>query len=97
MARFLQVLFVVLIAALGLAFHIRNDQPVELDFYANVVEVPLSWALVGAFSCGALLGILVMLNSLLRLRNEKRRITKQHDLAAEEILNLRAIPLKDGP
>jgi len=97
MARILQLIFVLTIAALGLAFHIRNDQPVTLDFYYQSLEIPLSWALVAAFSLGALLGFFVMFNSLLRVRGEKRRISKQHDLAAEEITNLRAIPLKDGP
>ena len=97
MARLLQLIFVLAIAALGLAFHIRNDQLVNLDFYFRSLEIPLSWSLVGAFSCGALLGFCVMFNSVLRLRGEKRRISKQHDLASEEITNLRAIPLKDGP
>ena len=97
MARLIQLIFILLIAAFGLAFHIRNDQAVTLDFYYRSFEIPLSWAIVGGFTGGVLLGILVMLNSLLRLRGEKRRISKQHDLAAEEITNLRAIPLKDGP
>ena len=97
MVRLLQLIFILLIAALGLAFHIRNDQAVTLDFYYRSIELPLSWAIVGAFAFGVLLGIFVMLNSILRLRGEKRRISKQHDLAAEEITNLRAIPLKDGP
>ena len=97
MVRLLQLIFVLLIAAAGLAFHIRNDQAVALDFYVSTVEMPLSWVLVGAFAFGILLGFLVMLGSVVRLRGEKRRISKQHDLASEEITNLRAIPLKDGP
>ncbi|MEM7466425.1 MAG: LapA family protein [Pseudomonadota bacterium] len=97
MARLFQLTFVLLIAAGGLAFHIRNDQLTPLDFYYYSIEVPLSWALVGAFGIGILLGFVVMFSSVLRLRGEKRRISKQHDLAAEEITNLRAIPLKDGP
>ncbi|MGR8948290.1 MAG: LapA family protein [Gammaproteobacteria bacterium] len=97
MVRLLQLIFVLLIAALGLAFHIRNDQPVELDFYYRAIELPLSWVLVAAFAVGVLLGFLAMLGTVMRLRREKRRISKQHDLAAEEVTNLRAIPLKDGP
>lgn len=98
MARILlQLVFVLAVAALGLAFHIRNDQLVNLDFYYTSLEIPLSWSLVGAFACGAILGFIVMINSVLRLRGENRRIAKQHELAAEEVTNLRAIPLKDGP
>ena len=97
MARLIQLVFILLIAMLGLAFHIRNDQAITLDFYYRSIEIPLSWAIVGAFAFGVVLGIFVMLNSILRLRGEMRRISKQHDLATEEITNLRAIPLKDGP
>lgn len=98
MARILfQLIFVLAVAALGLAFHIRNDQLVNLDFYFRSLEIPLSWSLVGSFACGAIIGFLVMVNSVLRLRAENRRISKQHALATEEVTNLRAIPLKDGP
>ena len=97
MSRIIQFVVVLLIFVVGIVFHIRNDTPVTLDFYAASFDVPLSWALVAAFAVGAVIGIIVMLQSALRVRAENRRLQKKHQLATEEIVNLRAIPLKDGP
>ena len=46
---------------------------------------------------GAILGLVVMLNTILRLHREIRRLTKKHEMATKEIVNLRAIPISDVP
>lgn len=73
----LRALLGLCVLLLGLAFHSRNHQLIMLDFYVNSVEIPLSWALVGALVIGALSGALVLLPRLLRLqyiaRRERRR------------------------
>jgi lipopolysaccharide assembly protein A len=97
MGRVIQIVFALLIIFFGLAFHIKNDSPVTLDFYVRTIELPLSWVVVAAFSVGAVLGLLVMLNTYLRLQREIRRLTKRHDMANKEIANLRAIPINDVP
>ena len=98
MSRIIQIVFVVLIVVIGLAFHIRNDQPITLDFYLFAKDgIPLSWALVGAFSLGVALGFFVMFLSVLKVRSQNRRLARKHEIATEEITNLRAIPLKDAP
>ncbi len=97
MTRVIQIAFALLIVFFGLAFHIKNDLPVTLDFYVRTISVPLSWVAVVAFSIGAVLGLMVMLNTILRLQREIRRLTKKHEMAAKEIVNLRAIPINDGP
>ena len=97
MTRVIQIVFALLIVFFGLAFHIKNDIQVTLDFYVRTLSLPLSWVVVVAFSVGSVLGLLVMLNTILRLQREIRRLTKKHDMAAKEIVNLRAIPINDGP
>ncbi len=97
MTRVFQIVFALLIIFFGLAFHIRNDLPVMLDFYVRTIDVPLSWVVVTAFSTGAVLGLMVMLNTIMRLRREIRRLTKKHEIATKEIVNLRAIPINDVP
>jgi len=97
MNRVIQIVFALLIIFFGLAFHIKNDEPVLLDFYVRTAEVPLSWVVVVSFSIGALLGLLVMINRIFRLQHEIRRLTKKHELATKEIVNLRAIPINDVP
>ena len=73
MARLIQLIFILLIAAFGLAFHIRNDQAVSLSISTTarlkyLCLGPLSVRFTGRCD---LLGIMVMLNSVLRLRGEK--------------------------
>jgi putative membrane protein len=97
MTRVIQIVFALLIVFFGLAFHIKNDVLVTLDFYVRTLSLPLSWVVVVVFSVGAILGLMVMLNTILRLQCEIRRLTKKHDMAAKEIVNLRAIPINDGP
>ena len=97
MARVFQIVFALLIIFFGLAFHIKNDLPVTLNFYVRTIDVPLSWVVVIAFSIGAVLGLMVMLNTILRLQREIRRLTKKHEMATKEIVNLRAIPINDVP
>jgi putative membrane protein len=97
MTRVIQIVFALLIIFFGLAFHIKNDLPVTLDFYVRTIPMPLSWVVVVAFSVGAVLGLMVMLNTILRLQREIRRLTKKHDMATKEIVNLRAIPINDAP
>ena len=97
MNRVIQIVFALLIIFFGLAFHIKNDAPVTLDFYVRTIQIPLSWVVVIAFSTGAFLGLIVMLNKVLLLRHEIRRLTRKHELASKEIVNLRAIPINDVP
>jgi len=95
--RVIQIVFGLLIIFFGLAFHIKNDGLVTLNFYIPLIEVPLSWVVVAAFSLGAVIGLIVMLNSILRLQREIRRLRKKHEIASKEIVNLRAIPINDVP
>jgi uncharacterized integral membrane protein len=98
MTRLIQIVFLLLMLLIGMAFHVNNDAPVILDFGISTISVPhLSWVVVGAFAVGALLGIVVMLNKNLRLLSQIRRLQKQHDIASKEIVNLRAIPINDVP
>ena len=97
MRRIVQLIVAVFVVLLGLAFHIRNHEPVALDFYFYSMELPLSWVVVGAFSGGAITGLFLMTNAVLRARGETRRLAKKHEIATEEIVNLRAIPLKNSP
>ena len=72
--RFALILLVVLI---GLAFHVRNDQLVMVDYYLGNHEIPLSLALAVALLGGAILGVLSGLPSWLKLKRDKARLGRQ--------------------
>ena len=98
MVRVIQLIFAMLVVVLGLAFHIKNDQPVTLNYYVDTIQVPhLSWVVLGSLAVGVVLGILAALNTVFRLKREIRRLARKNEMASKEILNLRAIPIKDAP
>jgi len=80
---------------IGLAFHLRNDQLVDLDFYLGSVSLPFSFYVITALCMGALLGGLSMLPRLLWLKRENARLQKRLRVNEKELDNLRVIPVKD--
>lgn len=95
MTRLLKLCFVTVILFLGLIFHLKNDQTVELNYYMNSVSVSFSLIIVIVLIIGAILGVLACLPPLLRLRHENARLHKQVKLTEKEINNLRVIPVRD--
>ena len=72
--RFALVLLVVL---LGLAFHLRNEQLVVIDFYLGSFEIPLSLALAVTLLAGALLAVIAGLPKWLALKRDKAKLGRQ--------------------
>ena len=68
---------ILLVVLLGLAFHLRNEQLVVIDFYLGSFEIPLSLALALTLLAGALLGALAGLPARLRLKRDKAKLGKQ--------------------
>lgn len=83
--------FAIVVGVCGLAFSVRNDQPIVLDYFGGNVELELSHALVGALVAGAVLGMLAMTAKVLRLKREVRRLARRNELATRELTSLRAI------
>lgn len=94
-ARGLYLLLAVLVALMGLAFHVRNKQTIVLDYFAGTVNVELSLVVVGALVLGAVLGALAMGSALLGLKTEVRRLKRRQQIAGRELASLRAIAAKD--
>ena len=68
---------ILLVVLLGLAFHIRNDQPVVVDFYLGSFELPLSLALAATLLAGALLAVIAGLPKWLALKRDKAKLGRQ--------------------
>ncbi len=81
LARWFRLVCGLTVLLVGLAFHLKNRQPVTLDFYVAQFDLPLSWAVVSSVVVGALCGVLAMLPGLLRARHTARRLTRQAQLA----------------
>lgn len=64
MSRMIRLVFILLVLLAGIAFHLRNDQPVTLDFYSGVIALPFSVWILLALILGAVLGLLACLPSM---------------------------------
>ena len=68
---------ILLVVVAGLAFHVRNDQLIVVDFYIRNFEIPLSLALAIALLGGAILAVLCGLPSWLKLKHDKAKLGRQ--------------------
>ncbi len=93
--RLIKLLIFLLLIILGAAFAVNNAGSVKLDFYFGSGDLPLSLLLVAVLSIGALVGVLAVSGSLLRLKRENAVLRRKAKMASEEVKNLRAIPLKE--
>ncbi len=95
MSRIAKLIIVFAILLSGLAFHLKNNQMIELNYYAGVLDMPLSWLVVIVLFIGALLGVLASLPMIIKLKQQKFKLEKQIKNSEKEINNLRVMPVKD--
>jgi len=96
MLRIIKFCFLLFIILIGLAFHLRNKQFIELDYYLGIIELPFSFLIVVSICIGAGIGVLATVPSLVRLKRDNTRLNRQITVSEQEINNLRVIPVKDS-
>ncbi len=95
----LKLIYAVLALALfvaTLSFAALNSDPVSIDYYVGRIEVPLALLIVAALGVGALLGSLVGLGRVVRVKRDMARLRRETRATEEEVRNLRALPLRDA-
>ena len=95
MARLLYLAVALLVAVVGILFHVRNRQPVLFDYFAGKTEIELSLVVVGALALGVALGMLAMASVVLGLKHELRRQRRRQQITGRELDSLRALTAKD--
>lgn len=95
MSRVISLVLIALCVLLGLAFAVVNAKPVELNYFIATREVPLAMVLVLSIVLGALMGFVFSLGMVIRLKRETYRLRRQLQVAGQEVVNLRTIPIKD--
>ena len=95
MSRIAKLIIVFVILLSGLAFHLKNNQMIELNYYVGVLDMPLSWLVVIMLFIGAILGVLASLPMIIKLKQQKHKLEKQIKSSEKEINNLRVMPVKD--
>lgn len=95
MLRIFYLLLFLLLIVIGIAFAVLNAEAVEFSYYFSSRQIPLSLILVLAMFAGAVLGVLASTSLIIKLKREMAQLKKSASLAEKEIINLRAIPIKD--
>ena len=95
--RILTYLFLILLVLFALTFAGLNAEPVSINYYLGKAQLPLSLLAILSFSLGGLLGLLLALTIYIKLKYANRRFQHRLKLVEEELINLRALPLKDPP
>ena len=77
MSRIVQLVFILLVLLAGIAFHLRNDQQVMLDFYSGVIELPFSVWILLTLAVGVALGLLACLPAMVSSRLQIARLRRR--------------------
>ncbi len=93
--RLVNYILLSVIGFLGLVFATLNAHPVHLKYYIGVKDIPLSVIVLISVIIGIMLGWLVSLRSIFRLKRENKKINARATQAENEVENLRNIPIKD--
>jgi putative membrane protein len=97
MNRLFYLLLTVVVFVFGTTFAIKNGQSVDLNYYFGIAwHAPLSLMLLAAVVIGALIGYLIGLRRVFRVRRELAKARRQIRDVEEEVQNLRSLPIKDA-
>lgn len=95
MSRIAKLILVFVILLIGLAFHLKNNQLIELNYYVDVISLPMSWLVVLVLFIGSMLGVLASLPIIIKLKRDKVMLERQIKNSEKEINNLRVMPVRD--
>jgi lipopolysaccharide assembly protein A len=95
MSRIAKLILVFVILLIGLAFHLKNNQLIELNYYVDVISLPMSWLVVLVLFIGSMLGVLASLPIIIKLKRDKIMLERQIKNSEKEINNLRVMPVRD--
>ena len=81
---------------LGVTFAFQNSQSVELRYYFGLGWAqPLSLVLLASCAVGVAIGYLANLRMVVRMQRQLVQARKEVRQIEQEVVNLRALPIKD--
>lgn len=95
--RILTYFFLILLVLFSLTFAGLNAVPVSINYYLGKTQLPLSLLAILSFVLGGVLGLLMAFAIYVKLKYANRGLRHRLKLVEKELLNLRALPLKDHP
>ena len=96
MKRIIYTILAILVLLIGIAFAIQNKQTVDLNYYFGLKwSGPLSLALLTGFAIGVAAGYIASLRMVVRMQRQLVQARKEIRHIEQEVINLRALPIRD--
>lgn len=96
MKRFFYFVVVIVTLLFGISFAFQNRQDVDLAYYFGLHwRGPISLALLAALAIGIALGYVASLRMVIRMQRQLVQARKEVRQIEQEVMNLRALPIKD--
>lgn len=96
MKRLFYIVLAVFVLLVGIAFAIQNKQIVEVNYYFGLKwSGPLSLVLLTVFTLGVVVGYLASLRMVVGMQRQLVQARKEVRQIEQEVINLRALPIKD--
>ena len=94
MVRLIGFIFLIILIVLGLSFAVLNADTVPLNYYFGFREIPLSMVVVLSLATGAVIGVLVSMGMILRLKQQAASLRKKLQRAEKDAEQLQILPAR---
>ena len=94
MVRLFGFILLVILIVLGLSFAVLNAEPVPLNYYFGSRDIPLSMVVVLSLAAGAIIGVLVSMGMILRLKQQAAQLRRKLRQAEKTADHLSILPAK---
>ena len=95
MVRLFGFISLIVLVVFGLSFAVLNAGPVSLNYYFGYRDIPLSIIVVLSLALGAVIGILVSMGMILRLKQQVGGLRRKLQTAEKHADQLHILPLKE--
>ncbi len=96
MKRTIYIVLAVVMLFAGITFALHNKQVVAINYYFGLRwDGPLSLALLATLALGVVAGWLASLRMVVRMQRQLVQARKDVRQIEQEVINLRALPIKD--
>ena len=96
MKRVFYLIVIVIALLFGATFAFQNRQEIELSYYFGLQwRGSLSLALLAALAIGVAVGYVASLRMVIRMQRQLVHARKEVRQIEQEVMNLRALPIKD--
>lgn len=93
--RIISYIIAIILILFGLSFALLNASPVKLNYYVGSIDISLSLLLVLTVGLGILIGFIVALGRILKLKNKNYQLKSRLKQVEHELVSIR-VPENKG-